>query len=95
MDYVAIGSELATNYGCRNCHSSDGSVGIGPSWAGLAGATVALSDGSSVIADTAYLAESIQSPDAKIVAGFSPGVMQTYFLSDEEIQALVAYISSR
>jgi cytochrome c1 len=95
IDYVALGSDLATNLGCRNCHSIDGSVGLGPSWAGLAGSTVPLADGSSVTAGAGYLAESIRSPDAKIVAGFSPGVMQVVSLTDEEIEALVAYISTR
>ena len=95
IDYVALGADLATNLGCRNCHSTDGSVGLGPSWAGLAGSSVPLADGSTITATGSYLAESIRSPDAKIVAGFAPGVMQVVGLSDEEVQALVAYISSR
>ena len=90
-----MGSELATDRGCRNCHSVDGSTGLGPTWSGLAGSSVELADGSTVTATAGYIAESIRSPDAKIVAGFAPGLMQVISLSDEEIQALVAYISSR
>ena len=90
-----MGSELATNLGCRNCHSVDGSVGLGPSWDGLAGSTVSLTDGSTVTASSSYIAESIRSPDAKIVAGFTAGLMQVTSLTDEEVLALVAYINSR
>ena len=61
----------------------------------LAGSSVPLADGNTVTATTGYIAESIRSPDAKIVAGFTPGLMQVVSLTDEEIQALVAYISSR
>ncbi|MCP3997827.1 MAG: cytochrome c [bacterium] len=86
---------MATDRGCRNCHSTDGSSGLGPTWAGLGGSSVELTDGTTVTATAGYLAESIRSPDAKIVAGFAPGLMQVVGLSDEEIQALVAYISSR
>jgi cytochrome c oxidase subunit 2 len=68
---------------------------LGPSWAGLAGSTVSLADGSTVTATAGYIAESIRSPDAKIVEGFPAGLMQTVGFTDEEIQALVAYISSR
>ncbi len=46
-------------------------------------------------ATSGYIAESIRSPDAKIVEGFSPGTMQIVSLGEEEIQALVAYISTR
>jgi len=93
---VALGSELATNLGCRNCHSTNGSVGLGPSWAGLAGSTVSLENGSTVTATGAYIEESIRNPDAKIVAGCAPGVMQSDFgsLSATDMAALVAYISS-
>lgn len=97
IDYVALGSQLATDLGCRVCHSTDGSAALGPTWAGLAGSTVALSDGSTVTATAGYLQESILAPDAKIVAGYSAGVMQNNYggLSADELTALVAYISSR
>ncbi len=97
IDYVALGAELATNLGCRNCHSSDGSVGLGPSWKGLGGSTVTLSGGSTVAATDAYIEESIRSPDAKIVDGYSAGLMQNDYggLSAEDMNALIAYIASR
>ncbi len=86
---------MATELGCRNCHSTDGSVGLGPTWTGLAGSTVTLADGSTVTATAGYLRESIVAPDAKIVAGFSPGLMQVVSLTEDELQALVAYMSTQ
>ena len=88
---------MATDLGCRNCHSTDGSSGLGPTWSGLAGSTVTLEDGSTVTATAGYIRESIVNPDAKIVAGFAAGLMQNNYsgLSGEELDALVAYISSQ
>ncbi len=96
VDYVALGNELATNLGCRNCHSTSGAVGLGPTWSGVAGSTITLDDGSTVTASASYLQESIVAPDAKIVDGFTAGVMQSDFagLSGDELKSLVAYISS-
>jgi cytochrome c oxidase subunit 2 len=96
IDYVAWGAELAGDLGCQNCHSTNGSAALGPTWAGLAGSTVPLADGSSVTATAGYIEESIRFPDAKIVEGFSPGLMQSGYnsLSDGEIAALVAFVSS-
>ena len=88
---------MAVSLGCGNCHSVDGSEGLGPTWAGLAGSTVTLDDGSTVTATAGYIEESIRNPDAKIVAGFTAGLMQNNYgsLSGDEIAALVAYVASR
>jgi len=88
------GEALAANNGCAACHSLDGSAGIGPTWLGLAGADVELSDGTTVKADDAYLAESIKDPQAKIVAGFETQLMPDFGLTDEQIADLVAYIKT-
>jgi len=98
VDLVAWGSDVATAAGCRNCHSTNGSVGLGPSWQGLIGSTVSLADGSTVTATAGYIEESIRRPDARIVAGFPSGLMQSDYagtLTDDEISALVSYIASR
>lgn len=79
--------------GCASCHGADGSGGVGPSWIGLYGAEVELSDGSTVVADEEYLAESIRDPAAKRVAGY-PVAMPSNDLTDEEISQIVEYITS-
>ena len=96
VDPIARGEALTREYACTACHATDGSNVVGPGWGGLAGSTVSLADGSSVTADDAYLAESITAPDAKLVAGYPPGTMPSYeaMLSDDDVNAIVAYIRS-
>lgn len=93
-DPAVRGEALAKEYACTACHATDDTKVVGPGWGGLYGSTVELADGSSVTADDAYLAESITAPDAKIVAGFPPGMMQSYdtMLSTDDVNAIVAYI---
>ena len=50
----------------------------GPTWFGLYGSNVELADGTTVVADDAFIAESILNPKAKEVAGFAPTVMPPY-----------------
>jgi len=87
------GHELSRTRGCAACHGADGQGGVGQAWTGLAGSTVTLDDGSTVIADEAYLTESIVDPTAKVVDGFAVA-MPKPTLSDAEVADLVAYISS-
>jgi cytochrome c oxidase subunit 2 len=90
----ARGAAIVAANGCGACHSIDGSAGIGPTWAGLAGSEAELSDGSVVTADDAYLTESIKAPQAKIVAGFEDQQMPVYGFTDEQIADLVAYLKT-
>jgi len=95
-DPVAAGAKLAKDFACTSCHALDRNKLVGPGWGGLAGTQVALADGSKVPADDAYLAESIRTPDAKLVAGFAAGTMPSYatMLTDDQVNAIVAYIRS-
>jgi len=67
---------------------------LGPTWDGLFGHEVKLTDGSTVAADEAYLAESIKAPQAKIVAGYESVVMPSYGFTDEQIADIVAFIKT-
>jgi cytochrome c oxidase subunit II len=89
------GRQIAEQAGCLGCHSTDGTVRIGPTLQGLFGRTVTLDDGTTVTADENYIRESILDPNAKIVRGFQP-VMPSYEgrLSEEEVAALIAYIET-
>ena len=88
------GQNLATLKGCNACHSIDGTPKVGPTWQGLYNSQVELANGDVVLADDAYLAESITSPNEKIVSGYSVGAMPPITLTDEDIANLVAYIKS-
>ena len=88
------GKKLFTLYGCNTCHGQ-----YAPTLAGLYGRPVDVIDdhGSrrTVIADEAYLRESILYPDAKLVVGY-PNRMPSFksTLSEEQILDLVEYIKS-
>jgi cytochrome c oxidase subunit II len=88
------GQALVAANGCAACHSVNGAQGIGPTWRGLFDHEVLLTDGTTVIADEAYLAESIHDPQAKIVAGFETQLMPSYGFTDEQIADIVAYIKT-
>ena len=88
------GRALVAANGCAACHSIDGSTGVGPTWFQLAGSDVQLSGGGTVIADDAFLAESILQPQAKIVAGFEAQQMPAYPFTDEEVADIIAYIKT-
>jgi cytochrome c oxidase subunit 2 len=80
--------------GCAACHSINGATGIGPTWFGLFDHEVELTDGSVVVADEAYIHESIKAPQAKIVRGFENQLMPNYGFTDEQIDDIVAYIKT-
>ena len=100
-DPVAFGDELyngtpigaASSPGCITCHSLEEGIRIvGPSHAGLGSRAETIVAGQTA-AD--YLKESIINPDAHVTEGFAPGTMYGNYgkeLSDEEIDALVAYM---
>ena len=62
---------------------------------GLFGKTVALQNGDTVVADEAYIRESILNPGAKITAGFQP-IMPTFqgLVSEEQVLELIEYVKS-
>ncbi|HEY0968667.1 MAG TPA: cytochrome c [Opitutaceae bacterium] len=92
---VAAGEQFARNYACAVCHSTDGSMGHGPTWAGLFGRERVLADGTKTIADDAYILEAIKNPDARIVQGFAPSFMPPYSqLGELEYESLLLYIKS-
>jgi cytochrome c oxidase subunit 2 len=90
---VEAGAQLFTRYGCITCHGQRG-----PGLAGVFGSTRQVIENGrrrEVVADEAYLRESILNPSAKIVVGFQP-LMPTFAgqLSEEQILDLIAYIKS-
>ena len=93
-DPVAAGKIVVERNACGACHSIDGTKLVGPTWKGLFGSSESMTDGSSFVVDEVYIAESIRNPAAKIVAGFDNAMTVFDFLSDDEVNALVAYIKS-
>jgi cytochrome c oxidase subunit 2 len=88
------GEKLFSQFACITCHRAD-SQGRGPLLNGVFGHAVSLASGNTVIADAAYVRESILNPTAKVVAGFAP-IMPTFQgqVSEEQLLALTEYIKS-
>jgi cytochrome c oxidase subunit II len=80
--------------GCSGCHAPQSTVHA-PLLDGLIGRTVHLQDGRSIVADETYVRDSILLPKKDIVAGFAP-IMPSFAgqVSEEDIQALIAYLQS-
>ena len=87
------GRRIFLDSGCASCHGADGQGGVGPQLAGLWGTEVALDDGTTVIADEAYLRESIVEPSAKKVEGYGIA-MPGNDLDDAEVASILAYIEA-
>lgn len=95
LNPVDAGRKIYETRGCKTCHTIDGTRLVGPSLRNAYGATAPLADGTSVLADDAYIRESIQYPQAKVHAGFQP-VMTPYLnvLKDKDINNVIAFLKS-
>lgn len=89
-----LGEAVYRRQACASCHATDSSVHA-PPLEGLYGRTVALADGTHLVADDQYLRESILRPKARVVAG-QAALMPSYAgqLAEEDLQNLVAYLRS-
>lgn len=91
---AAAGAKRFIEHACNTCHG-DQPGARGPSLAGLFGKQIHLQSGQTLIADEAYIRESIVNPQAKLVAGYPP-IMPTFqgLISEEGLLQLTAYIKS-
>jgi cytochrome c oxidase subunit 2 len=91
---IQAGERHFQRLGCFTCHRAD-MPGRGPSLEGVFGSQVRLESGQTVVADEAYLRESILRPQAKVVAGFRTQ-MPTFQgqISEEGLMQIIAYIKS-
>jgi cytochrome c oxidase subunit 2 len=91
---AAAGEKLFADLACNTCHRVD-AQGRGPVLQNLFGRTVSLQSGETVVADEAYLRESILTPAVKVVAGFQP-IMPAFqgLVSEEGLLELIEYVKS-
>lgn len=90
------GRKLFEQFQCGTCHRPAHEEGArGPTLEGLFQTRVPLAGGQTVVADEAYIRESILRPAQKSVAGYQQ-IMPTYEgqISEEGVMHLIAYIKS-
>lgn len=89
------GRHIYQEVGCVTCHSLDGTEQVGPSFENLFGTERPLANGETVVADEAYLEQSIWSPASQVVDGYESN-MPAYegILSEAEVESLVLLIES-
>ncbi|NQW99055.1 urate hydroxylase PuuD [bacterium] len=90
---VAEGAKLFVSQGCAACHQT-GSAQIAPDLHGVFGSTQIFTDGRQKVADEAYLRESILHPQNHIIKGFAAAMPPYSHLSQEQVDQLVAYLTS-
>ncbi len=92
---AVAGQQLFQSLGCVSCHGANGEGGRGPALAGLFGRKVFLTNNQTLTADEAYIRESIENPQAKVVTGFSP-IMPTFQgqVTPEQLIQIISYIKS-
>ncbi len=92
---VQLGEDLFANkLGCASCHAG-GDNQRGAKLEGIYNHEVKLVGGQTVIADDAYIRNSILNPSGQIVEGYQP-IMPTFKgqVTEEQLIGLVAYIKS-
>ncbi len=90
-----VGQLLYNRQGCKACHSLDGSTLVGPSLKNVYGYEFKTTEGQTVLADDAFIKESILEPNATVIEGYQP-VMTPYagILSDREIEAITEFLKT-
>lgn len=94
---ASLGRQVAEDQGCLSCHSTDGSDVAGPSFRGLYGSMrVVVEDGAekSVVADDAYIRDSILNPKKILTKGYGELMPAYDALSEEELLALIDWIKT-
>lgn len=95
---VHPGQLLAEEEGCLACHSTDGTDGVGPTLAGLAGSrrTVEAETGGprQVTADPAYLRESIRNPSTLITEGYYDGMPPYDDMSEDRLRTILDWLGT-
>jgi cytochrome c oxidase subunit 2 len=88
------GERLFAVMGCNTCHTGTAQA-RGPNLYGLYNTRVRMNDGSTMVANEAYLREKILNPSLHVPAGFVP-IMPNYQgqISEEALIDLVEYIKS-
>jgi cytochrome c oxidase subunit II len=88
---VQAGAKLYDQFACITCHGT----GKGPSFVGIYGKPVKLTDGQTLMVDDDYLRHCILHPSDRVVEGYAP-LMPTFKgqITEEQLLQIIAYIKS-
>jgi cytochrome c oxidase subunit 2 len=91
-------TEILDDYGCLDCHSTDGEEIVGPTFKGIYGRhEVVITEGNEreITVDDKYLKTSIEYPESDVVKGYDD-VMPSFEgeISDEEIESIIQYLKN-
>lgn len=91
---AARGFDLYRRYGCSGCHEAQSTVHA-PDLHGLLGRNVHLQDGRTLVADEAYVRDSVLLPKKDVVAGYQP-IMPSFAgqIGEEDLLAIIEYLRS-
>ena len=87
--------KLLEENGCLGCHSTDGSMIVGPSFKGIGQREVTIErDGKKLTlqVDAEYLRRALLKPNEDIVEGFAPMMPSADYLSEADIDAIVRHL---
>lgn len=92
---VMRGQAHYARLGCGGCHGAGQGGARGPSLYGVYGSRMRLADGRTVVADEAWLRDSLIHPERNVVAGW-PAAMPSYAgqLDEEGLIDLVSYLKT-
>ncbi len=90
-----VGELLYNTQGCAVCHTTNGAALVGPSFLNLYGHEFETESGETIVANDAYIKESILTPNVSVIKGFQP-VMTPFagILDDKKIEAITAFLKT-
>jgi len=88
------GKSVARQYACLSCHGPDGQGGTGPTWVGLFGSEVTLTDGTTVTVDEEYLRLAVRQPAAQVREGMVVPMPVNSAVTDDDLELIIDYIKS-
>jgi len=93
------GLEILRANACIGCHSLDGSRLVGPSFLGIYGSKKTVIENGkakTITVDEEYIKRAINNPNAEVVEGYAPNLMQSYskIISEEDQQFIIEYMKT-
>ncbi|MBI3008455.1 MAG: cytochrome c oxidase subunit II [Candidatus Omnitrophica bacterium] len=96
VEKMPHGLRLIEEEGCTVCHTTDGSLLVGPTFKGMFGRSEkVMANGAEreIIIDEEYISRSIKEPNADVAKGFE-SIMPEIELTEEQIKDIIEYLKT-